>query len=190
MDKVIRVRSRAVKVLLDNIDTDQITPARFLITTKRGNFAHALFGNWRYDEQGRPKSDFVLNRPESQGRTILVGGDNFGCGSSREHAPWAVRDWGFRAVVSTTIADIFRNNCLKNGIVPVVVSPAFHQKLVASDEELTVDVESCTISLPDGTSERFPIDAFARTCLLNGVDELGYLLSHEPAIAEFERRRP
>lgn len=188
MKPLSKIVSKCVHLLVDDINTDQITPVRYMLTTKRVNFCHALFGNWRYDALGKPKSDFVLNRQEMQGRSILLAGDNFGCGSSREHAPWALVDGGFRAVISTSIADIFRNNAVKNGLVPVVVTPAFHGRLAAHpDVEVTVDLEACTVSLPEGAYEAFPIDPFARYCLLNGLDELDFLLSQEEGIAAFER---
>ncbi len=181
--------SRVVLLVHDDIDTDQIIPARFLKTTEKKGLGKVLFSDWRYDAAGNPKPDFVLNRPEAQGCQILVAGDNFGCGSSREHAPWALVQGGFRAVVSTSIADIFRNNALKNGLVPVVVDAASHAALVgAPGAEVEIDVEAQTISLPGGGQATFPIDGFARYCLMNGVDELGYLLSQEQAIAAFESR--
>jgi len=174
---------------IENVDTDQIIPARFLRVTTKAGLGDRLFSDWRYELTGRPKPDFVPNRREFQGAQVLVAGDNFGCGSSREHAPWALYDYGFRAVVSTSIADIFRNNALKNGLLPIVVEKAVHEKLVATPgSEVTVDLEAQTVTLADGTTARFPIDAFARYCLLNGVDELAFLLSQEEAIAAYERR--
>jgi 3-isopropylmalate/(R)-2-methylmalate dehydratase small subunit len=190
MDPLKVIESRTVVLAAENVDTDQIIPARFLKTTDKKGLGKALFSDWRYGPDGAPKADFVLNRPEAQGARILVAGDNFGCGSSREHAPWALVDHGFQAVVSTRIADIFRNNALKNGLVPVVVDPASHAKLLAAPgATVRVDVEACTLTLPDGAKVEFPIDAFSRYCLLNGVDELGFLLSQDEAIASFERAR-
>ncbi len=189
MEPIHTVKARTVVLPIDNIDTDQIIPARFLKVTSKAGLGTKLFSDWRYDASGATKADFVLNRPDAQDAHILVAGDNFGCGSSREHAPWALYDFGFRAVVSTSIADIFTNNALKNGLLPVVVSTAFHQKLVHSPGiEVAVDLEAQTISLPDGTSERFPVDAFSRYCLLNGQDELAFLLSQDEAIKVFESR--
>ena len=188
MEPIQKIQSRTVVLAADNIDTDQIIPARFLKGTTRAGLGKVLFSDWRYDREGNPRSDFVLNRPEAGGARILVAGDNFGCGSSREHAPWALTDYGFRAVVSTSIADIFRNNALKNGLVPVVVDAALHKRLLTTPGlNVTVDLETCTIALPDGAKATFPIDPFSRHCLMNGVDELGYLLSQENAIAAFER---
>jgi 3-isopropylmalate/(R)-2-methylmalate dehydratase small subunit len=182
--------SRTVVLDRANVDTDQIIPARFLKVTGKAGLGQALFSDWRYGADGAPRPEFVLNRPEARGCAILVAGDNFGCGSSREHAPWALVDAGFRAVVSTSIADIFRNNALKNGLVPVVVPAGAHARLMgAPGAEVTVDLERRTISLPAGGEASFPIDGFARTCLLDGVDELGWLLSQADAIAAYERSR-
>ena len=190
MEPIRVIRSRIVVLPRANIDTDQIIPARFLKVTDRQGLGKGLFTDWRYAQDGTPRPDFVLNRPEAQGCQILVAGDNFGCGSSREHAPWALADAGFRAVVSTSIADIFRNNALKNGVVPVVVDQAAHARLLAAPgAEVEIDVDARTISLPGGGSASFPIDGFARYCLINGVDELGYLLSQGEAIAAYERSR-
>jgi 3-isopropylmalate/(R)-2-methylmalate dehydratase small subunit len=193
MEKVTTITSRTVVLPVENVDTDQIIPARFLKATSKVGLGANLFADWRFDADGQPKADFVLNRPEAQAAprpTILVAGDNFGCGSSREHAPWALYDYGIRAVVSTSIADIFRNNALKNGIVPVVVAPAVHAKLLAdAGGEATISVADQTLTLRDGTKATFPIDPFARYCLLNGVDELEFLLSQGDAIAAFEARR-
>jgi 3-isopropylmalate/(R)-2-methylmalate dehydratase small subunit len=172
-----------------NIDTDQIIPARFLKTTTKKGLGQQLFADWRYNADGSPKPDFILNRPEATGAQVLVGGDNFGGGSSREHAPWALTDYGFRAVISTSFADIFRNNALKNGLLPITVSKELHQRLLDSPGgTVTINLEAKTITLADGTSATFPVESFARYCLLNGVDELGFLLGREKEIAEFERR--
>jgi len=189
MDPITVIRSRTVVMPSTNIDTDQIIPARFLTTTTREGLGAALFADWRYDATGAPRPDFALNRPEARGCEILVAGRNIGCGSSREHAPWALLDFGFRAVVSTEIADIFRNNSLKNGLLPVVVDEATHSWLVANPgAEVEIDLPSTTLRLPDGRSVTFPVEAFARYCLMNGVDELGYLLKQADAIAAYERR--
>jgi len=177
-------------VLGDNIDTDQIIPARFLTTTTREGLGRSLFADWRYDAQGAAKPDFVLNRPEAQGCRILVAGRNFGCGSSREHAPWALLDYGFQAVISTEIADIFRNNSLKNGFLPVVVDQGTSDWLLANPgAEVTINVEETSLVLPDGTRVKFPLEAFSRFCLLNGVDELGFLLDRRAQIEAYEARR-
>jgi 3-isopropylmalate/(R)-2-methylmalate dehydratase small subunit len=190
MDPIRTFQSKTVVLPIENVDTDQIIPARFLkVTSKIGIGAH-LFADWRYEATGAVKPDFVLNRPEAAGARVLVAGDNFGCGSSREHAPWALYDFGFRAVVSTSIADIFRNNSLKNGLLPIVVSPAVHQRLLAAPGmAVTVSLEDQTLTLADGSKETFPIDPFARHCLMNGQDELDFLLAQEPDIAKFERNR-
>jgi 3-isopropylmalate/(R)-2-methylmalate dehydratase small subunit len=189
MDPITVIRSRTVVMPSSNIDTDQIIPARFLTTTTRDGLGAALFADWRYAADGRPNPEFVLNRPEAQGCEILVAGRNIGCGSSREHAPWALLDFGFRAVISTEIADIFRNNSLKNGLLPVVVDEATHSWLVANPgAEVEIDLPSTTLRLPGGLSVTFPVEAFARYCLMNGVDELGYLLQQADAIADYERR--
>jgi 3-isopropylmalate/(R)-2-methylmalate dehydratase small subunit len=190
MEKVNLITSRTVVLPVENVDTDQIIPARFLKATSKIGLGQHLFADWRFDAEGKPKADFILNQPEAKGAAILVAGDNFGCGSSREHAPWALHDYGFRAVVSSSIADIFRNNALKNGLVPVVVDRAVHEKLLAAPGgSVTISVEDQTLKLADGTQASFPIDPFARYCLLNGVDELEFLLAQEPAIAAFEKRR-
>jgi len=187
MEPILTIRSRTVVMPSTNIDTDQIMPARFLTTTTREGLGRHLFADWRYDSAGAPIPEFVLNRPESAGCTILVAGRNIGCGSSREHAPWGFYDFGIRAIVSTEIADIFRNNSLKNGLVPVVVDEATHAWLVANPgAEITIDLERCTVTLPDGRAVSFPLESFARYCLMNGVDELGYLLSQDAAIRAYE----
>jgi 3-isopropylmalate/(R)-2-methylmalate dehydratase small subunit len=188
MKPIRLIRSRTVVMPSSNIDTDQIIPARFLTTTTRDGLGAALFADWRYDAAGRPQPDFVLNRPEARGCEILVAGRNIGCGSSREHAPWALLDHGFRAVVSTEIADIFRSNSLKNGLLPVVVDEATHGWLLANPGvELEIDLGESSLRLPDGRTAHFPVEAFARYCLMNGVDELGYLLGQADAIADYER---
>ena len=191
MDPIRIIRSRTVVLPRTNIDTDQIIPARFLTTTTRTGLGRHLFADWRYDASGRPIADFALNRPEAAGCQVLVAGRNLGCGSSREHAPWALYDYGFRAVISTEIADIFRSNSLKNGLLPVVVDDATHAWLLAQPgAELTIDLERRTLALPDGRALTFPLEAFARFCLLNGVDETSYLLQQDAAIGAFEARHP
>ena len=189
MESIKIFRSRTVVLPVTNIDTDQIIPARFLTTTTREGLGKSLFADWRYDAQGAPRPDFALNRPEAQGCQVLVAGRNLGCGSSREHAPWALMDYGFRAVISTEIADIFRNNSLKNGLLPVVVDETTSRWLLENPgAEVVLDLESTTLTLPNGTSVKFPIEAFSRYCLLNGVDELGFLLAKKDAIEAYEKR--
>lgn len=189
MEPISVIRSRTVVMPSTNIDTDQIIPARFLTTTTREGLGSALFADWRYDANGTLRPEFVLNRPEANGCKVLVAGHNIGCGSSREHAPWALLDYGFRAVVSSEIADIFRNNSLKNGLLPVVVDDDTHRWLLEHPGvEVEIDLPSATLRLPDGREAGFPIEAFARYCLVNGVDEMGYLLGQLPAIEAYESR--
>ncbi len=188
MEPIKQIRSRTAVLPYTNIDTDQIIPARFLTTTSRAGLGASLFADWRYDEQGTPKADFPLNQSATQGCRVLVAGRNIGCGSSREHAPWALLDYGFQAVISTEIADIFRNNSLKNGLLPVVVDEATATWLLANPGvEVTIDLESGTLGLPDGKKVPFPLEGFARYCLMNGVDELGFLLSRDAAISTYEK---
>ncbi len=190
MQPIKTIRSRTVVMPATNIDTDQIIPGRFLTTTSKSGLGAHLFADWRYRSDGTPDPDFILNRPEAAGCRILVAGRNIGCGSSREHAPWALLDYGFQAVISTEIADIFRNNSLKNGLLPVIVDEATHSWLLANPgAEVEIDVERAELRLPDGRSVSFPIDGFARYCLVNGVDELGFLLSKQAEIAAYETRR-
>jgi 3-isopropylmalate/(R)-2-methylmalate dehydratase small subunit len=187
MDPIKVIRSRTVVMPSTNIDTDQIIPARFLTTTMREGLGAALFADLRNGPDGSPRLEFVLNRPESRGCRVLVAGRNIGCGSSREHAPWALLDYGFQAVISTEIADIFRSNSLKNGLLPVVVDDATHQWLMGNPgAEVEIDLPASTLRLPDGRELAFPIEPFARYCLVNGVDELGYLLRQADAIAAYE----
>ena len=190
MKPFTRFESRLVPLAIDNVDTDQIIPARFLKTISKDGLGSQLFCDWRYDAEGRPKPDFILNKPRAKGAEILLAGDNFGCGSSREHAPWALTQFGFRAVISTSFADIFRQNSLKNSLLPVVVPREVHAELFALPVEATVsiDLESETLVLPDGRKVAFAIDPFAKHCLLNGIDELGYIRQQEDAIAAFEAR--
>jgi 3-isopropylmalate/(R)-2-methylmalate dehydratase small subunit len=189
MKAVQTLRSRTVVLPGSNIDTDQIIPARFLTTTTREGLGRSLFADWRYDAQGAPRPEFVLNRPEAQDCRILVAGRNFGCGSSREHAPWALLDYGLQAVVSTEIADIFRSNSLKNGFLPIVVDQATSDWLVSNPgAEVTIDVADTTLTLPTGTRVKFPLEDFSRFCLLNGVDELGFLLDRRAQIEAYERQ--
>ncbi|RMF96712.1 MAG: 3-isopropylmalate dehydratase small subunit [Gammaproteobacteria bacterium] len=191
MEKIVRIESPTLVLPQDDIDTDQIMPARYLTTTTKEGLGDAIFADWRYDADGRPIPDFPLNQPGAKDCKILVTGNNFGCGSSREHAPWGLVDFGFRAVISTQIADIFRNNALKNGLVPVVVDSETHAWLLANPgARLAVDVEQRRLELPDGRSVPFPLDGFSRLCLMEGIDQLGYLLKHEDAIRRFEETRP
>jgi 3-isopropylmalate/(R)-2-methylmalate dehydratase small subunit len=183
--------STLVSVPTENIDTDQIIPARYLKTTNKQGLGEALFSDWRFDSEGKPKPDFPLNKPEAKGAQILLAGHNFGCGSSREHAPWALQGFGFQAVISTYFADIFKGNALKNGLLPIQVDAETHRQLLSLVQEdpttrISVDLDKQTITLPDGRAVKFPIDGFARRCLLQGVDQLGYLLDLEPDIAAFE----
>jgi len=185
--------ARVAVLPVNDIDTDQIIPARFLKTTDKAGLGKSLFADWRYESDGSPKAAFVLNQPGAAGTQVLLAGDNFGCGSSREHAPWALTGFGFRAVVSTSFADIFKGNALKNGLLPVEVDAASHAALkaaLAKDPSLqvTIDLASQTLTWPGGAPVTFPVNAFSRTCLLEGVDELGYILKQEARIAEHERR--
>jgi 3-isopropylmalate/(R)-2-methylmalate dehydratase small subunit len=190
MQPLTHVRSKTVVIPLSNIDTDQIIPARFLTTTSKDGLGEHLFADWRYHGDGTPNPEFVLNQPAAKGCRVLVAGRNFGCGSSREHAPWALVDYGFRAVISTEIADIFRNNALKNGLLPVTVDEPTASWLLANPgAEIDVDLESRTLHLANGAKARFPIEAFARHCLIEGLDELGFLRSKLPAIERYEAAR-
>ncbi len=190
MKPVTTIRSRTVALPTKDIDTDQIIAARFLTTTSKEGLGERLFYDLRHDKNGGLREEFVLNRPEAKGCNILVAGNNFGCGSSREHAPWALLDYGFEAVISTEIADIFRNNSLKNGLLAIVVDPETHEWLLDNPgAELSIDVESSTISLPEGRTVVFPIDGFARHCLLEGIDQLGFLRQQLPSIEAFEKAR-
>jgi 3-isopropylmalate/(R)-2-methylmalate dehydratase small subunit len=189
MEPIREVKSRTVVLPVDDVDTDQIIPARFLKGTTKTGLGQNLFADWRYDASGRPRADFVLNRPDAAGARVLVAGRNFGCGSSREHAPWALVDFGFRAVVSLSFGDIFRTNALKNGLLPVQVDADTHAALLAAPgTPVVIDLERTTLVLPDGASVRFPVEPFARFCLLNGTDELAFLLSLDKAIGAYERR--
>lgn len=191
MQPIRTIESRTVVLPSTNIDTDQIIPARFLTTTTREGLGKQAFADWRYDASGAPKADFVLNRPEVAGCAVLVAGRNFGCGSSREHAPWALLDFGFRAVISTEIADIFRSNALKNGLLPIVVDQQTHEWLMNHPgAAVQIDLQSNTLTLPTGATAAFPMEGFARLCLLNGVDELGFLLQQAPAIGRYEATHP
>lgn len=186
--------SKVIPLPHNNVDTDQIIPARYLKVTTKDDLADGLFSDWRYNPDNTPKPEFVLNKPEHQGAKIILAGDNFGCGSSREHAPWALTSWGIQAIISTSFADIFNNNALKNGLLPITVDQAWHDTLWDLSEEtsmaeLHIDLEEQRVYLPDESYFEFPIDPFAKKCLLAGVDQLGYLLSHQEKIMEYENQR-
>lgn len=183
------LRSRTVALPADDVDTDQIVPARFLLATGREGLGQALLADWRFDAEGRPRADSPLDGPEAAGAQVLVAGRNFGCGSSREHAAWALVDFGFRAVLAPSFADIFRANALKNGLLPVAVPPEAHARLRAAPQLVEIDLAACRFALADGSAWSFEVDPFARRCLLDGVDELGFLLAREAEIAAFEAQR-
>ena len=190
MEPIVRFRSKTVVIPSSNIDTDQIIPARFLTTTTKNGLGAQLFADWRYRADGSPNPDFALNRPEARGAQVLVAGRNFGCGSSREHAPWALLDFGFRAVISTEVADIFRGNSLKNGLLPIVVDESVAQWLLNHPgAEVGIDLQATRLTLPTGVSVSFPVEAFARHCLMHGIDELGYLRSRSSDIERHEAAR-
>lgn len=190
MEAIRQLRSRTVVMPATDVDTDQIIPARFLTTTSREGLGEHLFHDWRFHPDGSDKTDFILNTKEASGCEVLVAGRNFGCGSSREHAPWALLDYGLRAVISTEIADIFRSNSLKNGFLPIVVDEQTHSKLLTTPgEEVLIDVETATLTLCDESTVTFPIDAFARHCLTKGIDQLGFLQEHGEDIRQFEEAR-
>jgi len=195
MESFITFRGRMVALPIDNIDTDQIFPGRFLRVTTKDGMEDMLFADWRFGPDGAPRPEFALNQPQAKGATVLLAGDNFGSGSSREHAPWSLLAYGFRAIISTSFADIFRNNSLKNGLLPIVVDAATHRELLAAvaadpSAEVEVDLAAQVLRLPSGRTVPLPIDAFNRRCLLDGVDELGYLLSRSPAITAYEATHP
>ena len=194
MEPIRSFRSRLVPLPNENVDTDQITPARFLKTTEKTGLGKILFYDWRYDSEGKPRPEFILNQPDAAGASVMLAGNNFGCGSSREHSPWALVDFGFRAVISTAFADIFRSNCLKNGLLPIVVPAAVHAELFLMRHrdprvEVGVDLARQQLELPEGRSVTFPIDGFSKKCLLEGLDELGYLLSFGEKLSAFEAAR-
>lgn len=195
MEPISTIKGRMIPLPVNDVDTDQIIPARFLKTIDKQGLGNDLFHDWRYDEAGNPKPDFILNQPQAQGATILLAGDNFGCGSSREHAPWALMGYGVRAVISTSFADIFRNNCLKNGLLPIIVDEQTHAELFEAVEkdpsiEVQIDLNAQTLSLPSGREVTFPIDEFSKKCLLAGIDQLGYLQQQEAAIKAYETSHP
>jgi 3-isopropylmalate/(R)-2-methylmalate dehydratase small subunit len=188
----MKFSSRVIPLPNENVDTDQIIPARFLKTTVKEGLGKLLLFDWRYDSAGHPRPEFVLNKLELAGAEILLAGDNFGCGSSREHAPWALADFGFRVIISTSFADIFRGNCLKNGILPVVVDPISHRRLLRltaeqPEAEIAIDLEEQTLHAQDGKTIEFSIDPFSKKCLLENVDELGYLLRYLDLIIKYEK---
>ena len=185
------IESKTVALPIDNIDTDQIIPARFLKTTSMEGLGENLFLDWRYLADGSPNPDFPLNKPSAKGAQILITGDNFGCGSSREHAPWALVQYGFKAILSTSFADIFKGNALKNSLLPIVIPPDIHAELLKwPGITMKIDLASQTVTLAGGRTVEFPIDPFAKECLLQGIDELGYMMKQEPAIAAYEAKRP
>ncbi len=195
MEPITSFSARIVALPVENIDTDQIIPARWLKVTDKSGLADGLFYGWRYTSDGTPNADFVLNRPDVEGAQVLIAGNNFGCGSSREHAPWALVGYGFKAVVSTYFADIFKNNALKNGLLPITVDQETYYQLVSMFEEdpstsVTVDLANQVLVLPGGQQVEFPIDPFAKHCLLNGVDQMGFLLGENDAINDYEVAHP
>jgi 3-isopropylmalate/(R)-2-methylmalate dehydratase small subunit len=195
MEKFTAFDSLVAVLPVDNIDTDQIIPARFLKTISKAGLGDQLFFDWRYNANGSPKPDFVINRAPGNQAQVLLAGDNFGCGSSREHAPWALTQFGFRAVISTSFADIFKGNSLKNSLLPIAIPREVHASLMAQMQanpqaQVHVDLATQTLTLPDGATCEFPVDAFSKTCLLEGVDELGFLLKHEAQLANYEAANP
>ena len=195
MEAFTTLASKFIAIQVNDIDTDQIMPARFLKVTDKAGLGDNVFFDWRYNEDGSPKADFMLNQPGAKDAKILVAGDNFGCGSSREHAPWGLVGFGFRAIISTSFADIFSNNSLKNGLLPVIVDAKTQQKLFDlaesdPDVKLNINLETQTLTLPDGSAVEFPIDTFSKTCLLQGIDQLGYLRKHEAAVKDYEITHP
>lgn len=195
MEPITTFSGTMVALPNNDIDTDQIIPARYLKVTDKNGLGAACFSDWRYNADGSPKPEFPLNQPQYQGAAVLIGGHNFGCGSSREHAPWALIGAGFKAVVSTYFADIFNGNALKNGLLPIVVDAETHQQLISlavedPKSQVSIDLEKQTLTLPDGRAVKFPIDAFSRYCLLNGVDQLGFLLSLDDTINQYEQANP
>ena len=189
--KTVTIESKTVALPIENIDTDQIIPARFLKTTSMEGLGENLFLDWRYLPDGSPNPDFALNKPSAKGAEILIAGDNFGCGSSREHAPWALKQYGFKAIISTSFADIFKGNALKNGLLPIIMPPDIHAELLKwPGIVLKIDLATQTVTLAGGRTVEFPIDPFAKQCLIEGVDELGYMLNQQPAIAAYEAKHP
>ena len=189
MEKIIEFSSKTVVLSVNDIDTDQIIPARFLTVTTKDGLGDGLFADWRFDEDGNKVEQFPLNQDKSDGRSILISGSNFGCGSSREHAPWALVDYGFKAILSTSFADIFRNNALKNGLLPLTVSEEFHAMLTENEGiEVTVSLEKMMIHASNEMKEAFDLEPFSRYCLMNGIDQLGFIMNHEEQINAFENK--
>lgn len=189
MEKIIEFSSKTVVLSVNDIDTDQIIPARFLTVTTKDGLGDGLFADWRFDEDGNKVEQFPLNQDKSHGCSILISGSNFGCGSSREHAPWALVDYGFKAILSTSFADIFRNNALKNGLLPLTVSEEFHAMLTENEGiEVTVSLEKMMIHASNGMKEAFDLEPFSRYCLMNGIDQLGFIMNHEEQINAFENK--
>ena len=189
MEKIIQFSSKTVVLAVNDIDTDQIIPARYLTVTTKDGLGEGLFADWRFDESGEKVEEFPLNQDKSSGCSILVAGSNFGCGSSREHAPWALVDYGFKAILSTSFADIFKNNALKNGLLPISVSKEFHQMLNENEgTEITINLKKMSIESSNGMTETFDLEPFSRYCLMNGVDQLGFIMKHEDQINAFENK--
>lgn len=195
MNKFKNHTGKAVPIYQPNIDTDQIVPKKFLLRIQRAGFGEALFYEWRFESDGTPKNDFVLNNPKFENSSILLAGKNFGCGSSREHAPWALEDYGFKVIIASAFADIFYNNCFKIGLLPIVLDEEKIAELVKraneyEDYEISVDLESQTISDSFGFNEKFEVDSFRKHCLINGLDDIGLTLQNEKEIAHYEQSRP
>lgn len=189
MENIIEFKSKTIVLAVNDIDTDQIIPARYLTVTTKEGLGEGLFSDWRFDDTGNKIEDFPLNQAKSEGCTTLIVGSNFGCGSSREHAPWALVDYGFKAIISTSFADIFRNNSLKNGLLPITVSEGFHKMLIENEGiELTISLEKMIIQSTNEMSESFNLEPFSRYCLMNGIDQLGFIMSHEKQINEYENK--
>ena len=189
MEKIIKFSSKTIVLPNEDVDTDQIIPARFLTLPSKDGIGECLFYDWRFDESGQPNKDFILNKEESKNCSVLVAGNNFGCGSSREHAPWALVDYGFKAIVSTSFADIFKNNSLKNGLIPITVPKEMHNWLIDNPRvEVMIDLENTLIKTQQGHESSFPIESFSRYCLMNGIDQLGYILSQESEITKHESK--
>ena len=189
MEKIIEFSSKTVVLSVNDIDTDQIIPARFLTVTTKDGLGDGLFADWRFDEDGNKVEQFPLNQDKSHGCSILISGSNFGCGSSREHAPWALVDYGFKAILSTSFADIFRNNALKNGLLPLTVSEEFHAMLTENEGiEVTISLEKMMIHASNGMKEAFDLEPFSRYCLMNGIDQMGFIMNHEEQINAFENK--
>ena len=187
LEKIKKFKAKTVNLPNEDIDTDQIIPARFLTLPSKEGIGECLFADWRIDNSGNINHDFILNKDESKGCEILVAGNNFGCGSSREHAPWALVDYGFKAVISSSFADIFKNNSLKNGLLPIVLSRSTHNWLLDNPGvNITIDLENTRVEFNNGDEHEFEIEAFSKYCLINGLDELSFILNHEDDITKYE----